>query len=241
MDLAVHSLKDVETRVPAGLEIAAVLEREDARDVLVARDGLELESLPEGARVGTSSLRRRAFLRRWRGDLEVKDLRGNVPTRIRRLDEGRFDAIVLAAAGVKRLGLTDRVSSYFPPAILLPAVAQGAIAVQTRTADERVTRWTTPLDHAPTRRATEAERALLREVEGGCQVPLGAHATVGDDGLELSAVICSLDGADSVAGRRAGRAATAESLGRELARDLLSRGAASIMDGIRATQEADGG
>jgi len=240
VDLAVHSLKDVETAVPEGLEILAVLEREDPRDVLLAGPDVDLDTLPAGARVGTSSLRRQAFLRRWRDDLDVVDLRGNVPTRVRRLDDGAYDAIVLAAAGVERLGMIARVNDYFPEWILPPAVSQGAIGVQVRTGDDRVGRWVAPLEHAPTRSATDAERALLREVEGGCQVPLGAHATLRDGRLELAAVICSPDGGRAVDGRREGDAGNAVSIGRGLARDLLARGAGEIMDGIRAARPPDG-
>lgn len=234
VDLAVHSLKDVETAMPDGLTLGAILEREDPRDALVARPGLRLEGLPEGARVGTSSLRRGAFLRRWRPDLEVAELRGNVPTRLRRLDDGDYDAIVLAAAGLKRLGLGRRVTDYLPFDVMLPAVSQGAIAVQLRAEDDDVARWIRALDHEPTRQTTAAERALLREVEGGCQVPLGAHATVGADGLRLRAVIASLDGGEAVAGDATGPPDEAAELGRALAADLLGRGAAAIMAEIRA-------
>lgn len=238
IDLAVHSLKDVETATPPELVLGAILEREDPGDVLVARPGLRLDSLPAGARIGTSSLRRAAFLRRWRPDLDVVDLRGNVPTRLRRLDEGDFDAIVLAAAGLKRLGLADRITDHVPFDVMLPAVSQGAIAVQFRADDERVARWIEPLDHTPTRIRTIAERALLREVEGGCQVPLGAHATIRGDRLELVAAVASLDGSRSVAGDAAGELGAADALGRGLAADLLERGAHAIMAGIRAEQDA---
>jgi hydroxymethylbilane synthase len=233
VDLAVHSLKDVATSMPAGLVLGAVLEREDPRDALVARPGLRWESLPEGARVGTSSLRRGAFLRRWRPDLTVADLRGNVPTRVRRLDDGDYDAIVLAAAGLKRLDLESRITDYIPADIMVPAVSQGAIAIQHREGDEEVEPWIRPLGHDATRLATLAERALLREVEGGCQVPLGAHAVVRGDRLELEAVMASLDGARSVAGRSGGAAQDAEALGRALGGDMLGRGGAEIMDQIR--------
>lgn len=239
VDLAVHSLKDVETVMPDGLELGAVLEREDPRDVLIARDGLRLDTLPQGAVVGTSSLRRGAFLRRWRPDLRVKDLRGNVPTRIEKLDAGDYDAIILAAAGVKRLGRADRISDYFTDDVLLPAVSQGAIAVQHRSADARVGPHVAALEHPPTRATTTAERALLRAVEGGCQIPVGAHATVTGDTLRLRGVVCSLDGRDSVDGEVEGPVARAHGLGEELARDLLSRGGEEILREIRAASGAD--
>ncbi len=238
-DLAVHSLKDVATSMPEGLTLGAILEREDPRDALVARPGLALETLPEGARVGTSSLRRAAFLRRWRPDLEVLDLRGNVPTRLRRLDEGGYDAIVLAAAGLKRLGLEARIIDYLPFHVLLPAVSQGAIAVQIRAADERIGPWVGRLNHEPTRLATAGERSLLREVEGGCQVPLGAYGVVSDGRLEISAAMAALDGSISVSGSIEGSAADAVMLGRGLASDLMARGGAAVMAGIRGV--LDGG
>jgi hydroxymethylbilane synthase len=242
VDLAVHSLKDVATAIPAGLVLGAILEREDPRDVLVARPDLRLRSLPEGARIGTSSLRRAAFLRRWRPDLAVVDLRGNVPTRLRRLDDGEYDAIVLAAAGLNRLGLEARITDYLPADVMLPAVSQGAIAVQARAGDDRVLRWVAMLDHEPTRVMTTAERALLREVEGGCQVPLGARATIQDGRLELVAAMASVDGSVSVTGRIDGAPGDAVLLGRGLAGDLLARGGEAIMDGIRAGQgNGDGG
>jgi hydroxymethylbilane synthase len=242
VDLAVHSLKDVATAIPARLVLGAILEREDPRDVLVARPDLRLRSLPEGARIGTSSLRRAAFLRRWRPDLAVVDLRGNVPTRLRRLDDGEYDAIVLAAAGLNRLGLEARITDYLPADVMLPAVSQGAIAVQARAGDDRVLRWVAMLDHEPTRLMTTAERALLREVEGGCQVPLGARATIQDGRLELVAAMASVDGSVSVTGRIDGAPGDAVLLGRGLAGDLLARGGAAIMDGIRAGQgNGDGG
>jgi hydroxymethylbilane synthase len=240
VDLAVHSLKDVETAMPTGLVLTAILEREDPGDALVARPGLRLDSLPHGARVGTSSLRRAAFLRRWRPDLDVADLRGNVPTRLRRLDDGDYDAIILAAAGLKRLGLGDRITDVVPFDVMLPAVSQGAIAIQLRADDERVAGWIEPMDHAPTRMRTTAERALLREVEGGCQVPLGAHATIHGDRMELAAAVASLDGAASVTGRISGPPRDAVMLGRGLAGDLLARGGEAILAAIRAEQGAGG-
>lgn len=238
VDLAVHSMKDVETETPEGLTLGAVLEREDPRDVLIARDGVGLGALPEGAVIGTSSLRRSAFLRRWRPDLRIRDLRGNVPTRIEKLDAGDYDAIVLAAAGVKRLGREERITDYFTPDVLLPAVAQGAITVQLRSDDERVGGLLRALDHPATRAATTAERALLRTVEGGCQIPVGAHAVVDGDRLRLTAAVCALDGQVSVEGATEGAVDAAQSLGEDLARDLLRRGGESILRGIRSGSDA---
>ena len=235
VDIAVHSLKDLETVMPPGLTLGAVLERADPRDALLTPEPMAAEDLPRGARVGTSSLRRRALLARWRPDLDLADLRGNVPTRIRKLDEGAYDAIVLAAAGVKRLGLGDRISAYLSFHPFLPAVSQGAMGVQIREDDPEVARWVRALDHEPTRRTTAAERAFLRRVEGGCQVPVGALGELreGGDVLELRGIICSLDGKKGVEGRRSAPPAEAEALGRALAGELLEAGGEAILRGIR--------
>ncbi len=233
VDVAVHSLKDVATEVPSGLDIGAVLEREDPRDVLLSNSGGGVEDLPPGARVGTSSLRRRALVARWRPDLELVDLRGNVPTRIRKLTDREYDAIVLAAAGVKRLGLEGNITTYLPLDRLLPAVAQGAIAVQTRQDDEDVLAWIRQLDDADTRRATTSERSLLSRLEGGCQVPVGALARVEDGELTLRAIIASLDGSQAVEGARSGPVQQSESIGRVLADELLAEGGDEILDEIR--------
>lgn len=237
IDLAVHSLKDLATRLPGGLAIGAVLEREDPRDVLIGREPPRFEELPAGARIGTSSLRRRAFLARWRRDIELLELRGNVPTRLERLDRGDFDAIVLAAAGMKRLGLSSRISAFLPLDRVPPAVSQGAVAVQIRESDEETLRWIRPLDHPPTHLATRAERALLRTLEGGCQVPVGALATVRNETLRLSAAVCSLDGARWVGGTLDGNASAADALGVELAERLMAEGAAAILEEIRVRPE----
>lgn len=236
--MAVHSMKDMETALPDGLTIGAVLERADPRDVLIGRDGLTLDALPEGARVGTSSLRRTAFLLRWRPDLEVADLRGNVPTRIRKLDDGEYDAIVLAAAGVIRLGMEDRITDWFTDEILLPAVAQGAIGIEVRVDDDATRALVAELEDPPTRQAVTAERAFLRRVEGGCQIPVGAHATVAAGSLTLKAAVCALDGAAAVDGVITGPVDAAAELGGELAVDLLDRGAAGILAEIRAAADA---
>ena len=233
VDLAVHSLKDLATEMPPGLALGAVLEREDPRDALLSFEGDALEDLPAGARVGTSSLRRRALLARWRPDLELAELRGNVPTRIRKLDGGEFHAIVLAAAGVKRLGMQDRISSYLSFERFLPAVSQGAIGVQIRARDEGIARWVAVLDHPPSRFATAAERALLRTLEGGCHVPVGAFAELEGDTLRLRAVVCSLSGAEWVEGSRSGGVGNAGAIGIGLAQDLLARGGDRILEGIR--------
>lgn len=179
IDLAVHSMKDMPTELPPGLEIAAVPEREDARDAFISR--WAFADLPVGARVGTSALRRAAQLRAHRPDLEIESLRGNVDTRLRKFDEGQFDAILLAAAGLRRLGWEHRINEYLPPEIVCPAVGQGALAIETRAGDARFAF----LDHAATRAAVELERAFLRAMGGGCQVPMGCHVS---DGRMMCAV-----------------------------------------------------
>ena len=229
VDIAVHSLKDLSTLIADGLELAAVLEREDPRDALLTQHGASLEDLPRGARVGTSSLRRRAFLLRARPDLSLLELRGNVPTRIERLAEGKYDAIVLATAGLKRLNLSAHIAAHIDPAVMPPAVSQGAIAVCARAGDESALRWLRTLDHAATRIAVTAERALLRRIEGGCQVPLGALAHLEGGRLMLSASVCALDGTVSMDCQDQAPAADAVALGVRVADQLLARGAAGII------------
>ena len=233
VDLAVHSLKDLATENPPGLVLGAVMEREDPRDVFVAAGPFHLGALGQGARVGTSSLRRRALLARLRPDLELLELRGNVPTRIRKLDVGEYDAIVLAAAGVKRLGLEDRISAYLPLETFLPAVSQGALGIQIRDEDQEVASWVKALEDRATRDATTAERAFLRTVEGGCHVPVGAFGEVRGIELRLSGIVCSLDGCKAVEGKVFGLAEDAESLGTRLAEDVLARGGEEILQELR--------
>lgn len=244
LDVAVHSLKDLATSQPPGLTLGAVMEREDPRDALLrppAEGSGHLEDLPRGSRVGTSSLRRRALLARSRPDLELTELRGNVPTRIRRLDEGAYDAIVLAAAGVKRLGLAHRISAFLPPESFLPAVSQGAVGIQIRDDDPGVAGWVGKLDHSATRVATAAERAFLRRLEGGCQVPVGALGEVDGGMLRLRGVICSLDGRQEVEGELSGGTDEAEGLGLQLAERLLQEGGGDILDRIRGQVGSGGG
>lgn len=194
IDLAVHSLKDLPTKLPEGLVIGAILERDDPRDVLVSRSGKTLADLPPGAKIGTSSLRRRAQILARRPDLHVEDLRGNVPTRIEKLERGEYDAIVLARAGVVRLGLAPKITESIDPSVLLPAVGQGAIAVEVRGGDARMLALIAALDHPQTRLAVAAERALLARLEGGCQVPIGALATLEGSRLTLHGLVADLDG-----------------------------------------------
>jgi hydroxymethylbilane synthase len=226
VDLAVHSLKDVPTTLPEGLRIVAVLERADARDAFVSR-GPRLRELPVGARVGTTSLRRQAVLREVRPDVVVSDLRGNVDTRITRLREGRFDAILLAMAGLTRLGRAAEVTEALDPLVFVPAPGQGAIALECREEDVAVEQAVLPLDHAPSASAVLAERTFLGELGGGCNVPLGAHAQADAAGLRLVGFVARPDGSGLMRGEIAG--ADSIALGRALAKDFLSRGAAALL------------
>lgn len=232
IDLAVHSLKDLPTELPAGLTIASIPQREDARDVMV---GAKLTDLPEHAKVGTSSLRRSAQLRALRPGLQILDIRGNVDTRLRKQRKGQYDALVMASAGLTRLGLAAHIAEYLDPAVFLPAVAQGALAIETR--DDGGTAWEASralADPGATREA-EAERALLRGLGGGCQMPLGAKATVENGGLILRAVIVSPDGMRTFREEIAGAAEDAVRLGETLAKQFLATEARGILDEIEAS------
>jgi hydroxymethylbilane synthase len=226
VDLAVHSLKDLPTELPAGLQITAIPEREDPRDAMVGRCLAELRN---GAKVGTSSLRRSAQLRRLRPDLQVESVRGNVDTRLRKLDEGQYESIVLAAAGLTRLGWSNRIAELLEPEVMCPAVGQGALAVETRI-DENVCQ---ALDHAATRAAVTAERAVLSALGGGCLTPIGAHARVEGEQLRLMAIVLSADGAESVRDEAEGLGCDALRIGRELGERLLKQGAARLLDRTR--------
>jgi hydroxymethylbilane synthase len=238
VDVVVHSLKDLATVMTNGLMLAAVLEREDPRDALVTASGGDLASLPKGARIGTSSLRRRAFLAHARPDLQHMELRGNVPTRLRKLDDGNFEAIILAVAGLKRLGLEKCISQALPTRDFPSAVAQGAIGICTREGDADTSRWVTPLNHTATRIAAEAERGLLRRLEGGCQVPVGALATLNGQNVTLYSAACNIDGSDFVAAEATGSINEAAALGVKVAEDLLSRGALRVLDKANERRQA---
>jgi hydroxymethylbilane synthase len=238
IDFAVHSLKDLATRLPDGLVLASVLERADPRDALVAPPGASLTSLPDGARIGTSSLRRTAFLRAARPDLEVAGLRGNVPTRVGKLDAGDYDAILLATAGLERLGMGDRIAERIDPDVLTPAPAQGAIGLEARAGDDRTLQVLAALEHARTRAETDAERALLSTLEGGCSVPIGALGRVAGDRLSLVGRVASLDGTRVISGRMEGPVEDAVDLGTALARGLAADGADDLLDEVRAGASA---
>lgn len=231
IDLAVHSLKDLPTELPQGLTLSALPEREDPRDAIV---GARLSDLPRNARVGTSSLRRTAQIRALRPDLQLESIRGNVDTRLRKLDEGQFDAIVLASAGLRRLGLDYRIAEIFTSEQLCPAVGQGALAVETRADNGPAAQACARLDHAPTRAAVTAERAVLATLNGGCQVPLGAYATVEDGRLHVHAVVIAPDASLTVRREAVGTVHDAEALGRRLGEELLASGAREILDAVRS-------
>jgi len=233
IDLAAHSAKDLPTAETAGVSVAAFLTRGDPRDALVSRSGRGLGDLPPGARIGTDSPRRRAFLLAARSDLEVTGIRGNVDTRLRKLDAGEFAAIVVAAIGLQRLGLSERITEALPPEVMLPAVGQGAIAVQARTGDPLLSP-VAALDHLPTRQEVLAERAFLRTVGGGCRAPIAAFARSDGTRIVLDGAVISPDGRQVVRDRMEGPADEASALGAALAERLLARGAAALYAESRA-------
>jgi len=229
-DLAVHSMKDVPAELPEGLWIGAILEREDPRDAFVSNRYTSVDDLPEGACVGTSSLRRQCQLRAGRPDLQLLDLRGNVGTRLGKLDDGEYDAIILACAGLKRLGLSVRISRGLMPEEMLPAIAQGVIGIECRVDDERVNSLIEPLNHVETRLRTEAERAMNAALAGGCQAPVAGYSVINDGVIELRGLVGRPDGSHVIRGDGRGAPEHAAALGKQLAEDLLARGARSILD-----------
>lgn len=232
IDFAVHSLKDLPTELPAGLHIGAICEREDARDALIARGTIKsFADLPERAQIGTSSLRRQAQLRAARANLVIQPIRGNVDTRLRKLDEGQYDAIILAAAGLHRLGHSGRITEHLSEELMLPAVGQGALAIECRDDDARTNEIIGELNHEPTRLACQAERAFLKGLGGGCMVPIAAHAWIDSSVMTLAGLVASPDGSEAMREKRTGHVQDAELIGRELADELLSRGADRILTG----------
>lgn len=236
VDLAVHSVKDIPTDTPGRLHFPAVCRRDDVRDCLVSHAGLGLGQLKQGARVGTSSLRRQAQLRHHRTDLDIRELRGNVDTRLRKVSSGEYDAIVLSKAGLDRLGWSQRITEALSTDISLPAVGQGAIAIESRVKDREVAEILEKLDDAETRTAVIAERALLAKLEGGCQVPLGAWARMERGELVLEAVVCSVDGTEYVRQKSGAAPDQAVQLGEHMARLLLAAGAQSILNEVKGTR-----
>lgn len=230
VDLAVHSMKDVPTEIASGLTIAAVLERGDPSDALVSRHGKRLDALPAGAKIGTSSLRRQAQLLHYRRDLTVVPLRGNLDTRLRKLRTEALDALVVATAGVYRLGRQDEITEILPPEISLPAVGQGALGLEIRMQDHKVHHWVAPLNHGPSALTVAAERAFLARLGGGCQVPIAAYGQLDGDELHLTALVSMPDGSEMVRGERRGPSQQGEMIGIALAEDLLGRGADRILE-----------
>ena len=229
VDLAVHSMKDMPAELPAGLHLAAMPPRDDPRDVLVARNGTGLTQLRRGARLGTSSLRRAAQLYHLRPDLRIETLRGNLDTRLRKLESEGFDAIVLAAAGLRRMGLSHLITEYLGSEEVLPAVGQGALGIETRIDDPVTNGMVAKLAHKPTMVVVSAERAFLRQLEGGCQVPIGGHAILEGDRLTLSGMVADLNGRRLIRRQMQGEARDAASLGKRLAEAVLEAGGAEIL------------
>ena len=232
IDLAVHSMKDVPTALPEGLDILCVPPREDPRDALITRDGCRLDQLKPGARIGTSSLRRQAQLLHHRPDFTIEMLRGNLDTRLRKLREGQFDAIVLAAAGLRRLAWDAEITEYLPVHLSLPAIAQGALGIEARSDDTFVRELLSRFEHRPTRITVTAERALLHRLEGGCQVPIAAHAALEGDRLTVDGLVASVDGRRVIRHQIQGPASEAQALGTKLAERLLADGGDVILKEI---------
>ncbi|NHR03817.1 hydroxymethylbilane synthase [Chromobacterium haemolyticum] len=233
-DLAVHSIKDVPMVLPEGFALAAICEREDPRDALVSARYADLSELPDGAVVGTSSLRRESQIRARYPRLVVKPLRGNVQTRLRKLDDGEFDAIILAAAGLKRLGLSERIRKELPPSESLPAAGQGALGIEIRADRADLMQLLAPLNHAATHACVSAERALARELGGSCQVPLGAFATLNEGTLALGGFVASPDGSVMLTASASAPADYADALGRAVAKKLLDDGAGPLIEAVLA-------
>lgn len=235
IDLAVHSMKDVPTELPEKLAILCVPPREDPRDALISRDGQSFMHLPRGARIGTSSLRRQSQLLHARPDLTIVMLRGNLDTRLKKLREGQFDAIVLAAAGLRRLAWAHEITEYLAPQISLPAIGQGALGIEGRRDDHFIHALLAELNHAPTKTAVLAERALLHRLQGGCQVPIAAHATLTGRQVILEGLVSSVDGKELIRDTVEGAVEDPESIGVQLAERLLARGGDKILQAIYGT------
>ena len=238
-DLAVHSMKDLPVEFPPGLELFAICEREDPTDAFVSNQYARLEDMPDGAIVGTCSLRRQCQIAERFPQLKIKDLRGNVQTRLRKLDDGEFDAIILASSGLVRLELEDRIRARLAPEVSLPANGQGALGIECRSNDERVQSLLKCLEHETTRVCVLAERAMNRRLQGGCQVPIGAYAELDGDQITLRGLVGSPDGRTVIRGEIRGASSDPDSLGTALAEELLARGAGEILEAVY--QQANSG
>jgi hydroxymethylbilane synthase len=231
-DIAVHSMKDVPVTLPEGLHLAVIMERHDPRDAFISNRYRSVEELPHGARVGTASLRRQAQLAAKRPDLEILTLRGNVNSRLAKLDAGQYDAIILAASGLKRLGFEKRIRCELTPEQSLPAIGQGALGIECRSDDERINRLIAPLNDERTAVCVKAERALNHRLMGGCQVPIAGYAEWDGPGIRMRGLVAEVDGSELIRAERRERPANAELLGRALAEDLLSQGAGRILQAL---------
>lgn len=241
VDLAVHSMKDMPAQIPDGLCIGAIPDRENPRDALVSKNGLSLSRLPRGARVGTSSLRRAAQLMHIRPDLEILPLRGNLDTRLRKLETEDLDAVVLAAAGLKRMELDHRITQCLDETEMLPAVGQGALCIESRQNDPDIGPLTAALDHPETRTVVLGERAFLHRLQGGCQVPIAAHGSLAEGRFSLIGLVASLDGLQMIRETLSGPAEESESIGIALAERLLAQGADEILERLKDTHENSNG
>ena len=240
VDIAVHSMKDVPSELPDQLHLGIITKREDPRDAFISNRYSSLEDLPQGAKVGTSSLRRKSQLACLRPDLVIEDLRGNLDTRLRKLDEGLYDAIILAAAGLNRLGLSERTTSCFTPDMMLPAVGQGAVGIELRREDKELLKCLSCLDDRDTTIAVTAERGFLKRLEGGCQVPIGAFAEIGNNQVTLTGLVAEVDGGKVIKKSISGSPTDAESLGINLAEEILELGGGKILAEVYDTQVNNG-
>ncbi|MGV6817108.1 MAG: hydroxymethylbilane synthase [Thiotrichales bacterium] len=231
-DIAVHSMKDVPMDLPEGFALPVICERESPYDAFVSNRYSHIDELPQGARVGTSSLRRSSQILNYRRDLEILSLRGNVQTRLGKLDDGEFDAIILASAGLIRLEMESRIRYQIPPEIMLPAVGQGAVGIECRADDEQTRELISSLNHSETSQRVRAERAFNHRLEGGCQVPIGAFALLEENDIWIRGLVASLDGSEIISGERRGPIAQGEALGIELAEELLEQGADQILSSV---------
>ena len=234
IDIAVHSMKDMPADIPEGLCIGAIPERENPLDVFISRNGAGFNELAGGSVIGTSSLRRSAQLRHARPDMVIQPIRGNLDTRLKKLESENFDALVLAAAGVKRLNLEHKITEYLDPEFMLPAIGQGALCIEIRKDDSTVGPLVAALDHAPTRAAVAGERAFLNRLEGGCQVPIAGHGRISKNQFTLTGLVAEVDGSRVIKGEKSGPPDLSETSGIELAEELLARGADKILEKLKS-------
>jgi hydroxymethylbilane synthase len=233
IDIAVHSMKDMPADIPTGLCIGAIPERENPVDVFISRTGAGFTKMPAGSVIGTSSLRRGAQLRHARPDIVIQPIRGNLDTRLKKLESENFDALVLAAAGVQRLNLEHRITEYLDATVMLPAIGQGALCIEIRTDDPTVGPMVAAMNHAPTHAVVSGERAFLKRLEGGCQVPIAGHGTISNNTFTLTGLVADVDGSQVVKGQKSGPIASSETIGIDLAEELLARGADKILEQLK--------